>query len=87
MNTLCQVCPLLEPGSVLMLVARSGSLLQKLKEELQSFTDEQQLVVRCIAADLSTSKGVNETVRMAKQEAVNDFNHVLLINNAGESQM
>ncbi|KAG7237563.1 hypothetical protein INR49_032180, partial [Caranx melampygus] len=78
-----EVCHLLEPGSVLILVARSGSLLQKLKEELQSFTDEQQLVVRCIAADLSTSKGVNETVRVAKQEAVNDINHVLLINNAG----
>ncbi|XP_071337793.1 sepiapterin reductase b [Trachinotus anak] len=79
----CEVTHLLDPGSVLLLVARSGTLLQELKEELQSFTDQQQLTVHCVAADLSTREGVNETVRMAKHEAVNDIDHVLLINNAG----
>uniref|UniRef100_A0A672ZFS3 Sepiapterin reductase-like n=1 Tax=Sphaeramia orbicularis TaxID=375764 RepID=A0A672ZFS3_9TELE len=77
-----QVCSLLESGSVLLLVARTGTLLQKLTEELQSSTSAQQLVVRCIEADLSTEEGVKETVRAAKQEDVKDVDHVLLINNA-----
>ncbi|XP_037634589.1 sepiapterin reductase b [Sebastes umbrosus] len=77
-----KVSRFLEPGSVLLLVARSGTLLQELKEELQSFTGEQQLVVHCVAVDLSTKEGVNETVRVARQEAVNEIDHVLLINNA-----
>lgn len=80
-----QVFHLLEPGSVLLLVARSGTLLQELKEEMQSFTDKQQLVVHCVATDLSTKEGVNETVKVARQEAVNEIDHVFLINNAGES--
>lgn len=79
-----QVSHLLKPGSVLLLVARSGPLLQELKEELQSFTEEQKLDVHCIAADLSTREGVNETVVVARQEAMHDIDHVLLINNAGE---
>ncbi|XP_068422415.1 sepiapterin reductase b isoform X2 [Clinocottus analis] len=72
----------LEPGSVLLLVARSETLLQELKEELQSFTEEQQLVVHCVAVDLSKREGVNETIRVARQEAVNEIEHLLLINNA-----
>lgn len=82
-----QVSVLLRPGSVLLLVARSGTLLQQLKEELQSSTEERQFVVRCIAVDLGTREGVNETVRVVGQEALNDVDHVLLINNAGESQI
>ncbi|XP_058492504.1 sepiapterin reductase b [Solea solea] len=78
-----EVSHLLEPGSVLLLVARSGSLLEELKEEIYSFTDKQQLAVHCVTADLSTREGVTETVRLAKQEAVNELDHVLLINNAG----
>ncbi|XP_059193536.1 sepiapterin reductase b [Centropristis striata] len=77
-----KVSCLLEPGSVLVLVARSGTLLQGLKEELQSFTEELQLVVHCMAVDLSTTEGVNETVMLVRQEAENDIDHVLLINNA-----
>lgn len=72
------------PGSVLLLVARSGTLLQELKEELQIFTKDQKLVVHCITADLSTSEGVNDTVAGAKREAVDEIDHVLLINNVGE---
>ncbi|KAM9360670.1 sepiapterin reductase b [Symphorus nematophorus] len=77
-----EVCHFLNPGSVLLLVARSETLLQGLKKELWSFTEEQQLVVCCIAVDLSTKEGVNETVRVAKQKAVSELDHVLLINNA-----
>ncbi|KAM6945013.1 sepiapterin reductase b [Lycodopsis pacificus] len=72
----------LKPGSVLLLVARSETLLQELKEELQSFTEQQQTVVHCVAVDLGTREGVNETVSMARQEAGNEIDHVLLINNA-----
>lgn len=79
-----QVSQLLKPGSVLLLVARSEMLLQELKEELQSFTEEQKLVVHCITADLSTREGVNDTVAAARQEAVDEIDHVLLVNNAGE---
>ncbi|XP_070690573.1 sepiapterin reductase b [Pempheris klunzingeri] len=77
-----EVSHLLKPGSFLFLVARSETKLHELKEELQSFTGE-QLAVHCIAVDLSTTEGVNETIRMAKQEAGNEIDHVLLINNVG----
>ncbi|KAM9858604.1 sepiapterin reductase b [Aulostomus maculatus] len=77
-----QVCQYLKPSSVLLLVARSGSLLEKLKEELHSYTEALKLVVHCTVADLSTREGVNLTVNVARQEAVNEIDHVLLINNA-----
>nr|XP_033947890.1 sepiapterin reductase b isoform X2 [Pseudochaenichthys georgianus] len=77
-----QVSCYLEPRSVLLLVARSGPLLQEMKEELQSATEEQQLVVHCVTVDLRTKEGVDETVRVARQEAVDEIEHVLLINNA-----
>ncbi|XP_051278398.1 sepiapterin reductase b isoform X2 [Dicentrarchus labrax] len=76
-----------KPGSVLLLVARSNTMLQELKEELQSLTKDQQLMVHCIAVDLSTREGVHETVRVARQEAINEMDHVLLINNAGILQV
>uniref|UniRef100_A0A3P8SAI2 Sepiapterin reductase a n=1 Tax=Amphiprion percula TaxID=161767 RepID=A0A3P8SAI2_AMPPE len=72
------------PGSVLLLVAHSGTLLQELKEDLQSFTEEQHLQICCIIADLSTKDGVEEMVTRARQEAVSKLDHVLLINNAGD---
>ncbi|XP_030273081.1 sepiapterin reductase b isoform X2 [Sparus aurata] len=77
-----QVCCWLKPGSVLLLVARSETLLQELKEELKGFAVEQQLLVNCIVADLSTQKGVNEAVRVARLESEKENDHVLLINNA-----
>lgn len=77
-----QVSCLMKPGSVLLLVARSDNLLQQLKEELP---EKPQLVVHCIAVDLSTTEGVNETLKVARQKAVNDIDHVLVFNNGGES--
>nr|XP_040051498.1 sepiapterin reductase b isoform X2 [Gasterosteus aculeatus aculeatus] len=73
----------LQPGSVLLLVARSETLLQELKGELWSFIVDQQSAVHCVAADLSTREGLDETVRVARQEAVTEMDRVLLINNAG----
>ncbi|XP_072289397.1 sepiapterin reductase b [Eucyclogobius newberryi] len=77
-----QVPPILQAGSVLFLVARTGSLLQDLKTELEKLVVSQGVVVQCVAADLSTVEGVTETLQAARQESVNDFDHVLLINNA-----
>ncbi|XP_061784810.1 sepiapterin reductase-like isoform X2 [Nerophis lumbriciformis] len=71
----------LKPGSVLLLVARSRSLLQELKEELQSLKECQGLTVHCAEADLSISEGVKETVDIVRQHTENDINHVLLVNN------
>lgn len=75
----------MKPGSVLLLVARSETLLQELKEELRGLTGMAQPAVRCMAVDLSAADGVNEAVEVARQEAGTDPDHVLLINNAGES--
>lgn len=75
----------MKPGSVLLLVARSQTLLHELKEELRSLTGTPQPAVRCVAVDLSAADGVNEAVEVARQEAGTDPDHVLLINNAGES--
>lgn len=79
-----QVCCWLKPGSVLLLAARSETLLRELKEELKGFTVERQLLVHCVVVDLSTQKGVNEAVRVARLESEKEMDHVLLINNAGE---
>lgn len=75
----------MNPGSVLVLAARSGPLLHQLKEELQSSEEKDALTVHCVAVDLATEEGVDEVVRVARQEADCDFDHVLLVNNAGEA--
>ncbi|XP_029017625.1 sepiapterin reductase b [Betta splendens] len=79
-----KVSHLVQPGSVLLLVARSEALLRTLKEELRSFASERELHVHCVAADLSTRDGVNATVAAAKRERAlaDDVDHVLLVNNA-----
>uniref|UniRef100_A0A8C6UMJ3 Sepiapterin reductase n=1 Tax=Neogobius melanostomus TaxID=47308 RepID=A0A8C6UMJ3_9GOBI len=79
-RSLAQQMPcVLQTGSVMLLVARTARLLQELKAEL----DTHVLLVHCVEADLGTAEGVNKTVEVAKKENVNDFDHVLLINNAG----
>lgn len=75
----------MNPGSVLVLAARSGPLLHQLKEELQSSTEKDALTVHCVAVDLATEEGVDEVVRVARQQADCDFDHVVLFNNAGEA--
>lgn len=75
----------MDPGSVLVLAARSGPLLHQLKEELQSSTQGDTLTVHCVAVDLATKEGVDEVVKVAREGAAGDFDHVLLVNNAGEA--
>ncbi|KAM6965026.1 sepiapterin reductase b [Aplochiton taeniatus] len=78
-----QLASLLQPGSTLIVVARSGDQLLELKEDLGESMEMEGLVVCCVAADLSEREGLEETVRAAKEEAMEDIDHVLLINNAG----
>lgn len=75
----------MSPGSVLVLAARSGPLLHQLKEELQSSKEKDAPTVHCVAVDLAAQEGVDEVVRVAGQQADGDFDHVLLVNNAGEA--
>lgn len=75
----------MEAGSVLLLVARSQTLLEELRGELRGLAGT--LAVRCVAADLSTAGGVREAVDAARRQAVADLDHVLLLNNAGESPL
>lgn len=84
------VCPfqasgMMDHGSVLVLAARSGPLLHQLKEEVQSGQEKDKLTVHCVAVDLAAKEGVDEVVEVARQVASRDFDHVLLVNNAGEA--
>ncbi|KAM9810598.1 sepiapterin reductase b [Neosynchiropus ocellatus] len=69
-----------QPGSVLLLVARSETLLEEVREEIRSGAGD--LVVHCISADLSTREAVDRTVTLAKHESSREVDHVLLVNNA-----
>lgn len=77
-----EISALLKPGSVLLLVARSGDKLQELKEELSSHRGG--LVVRCVVADLGQKDGVERVLMEAREISKSDINNLLLFNNAGE---
>ncbi|KAJ0019705.1 hypothetical protein NQD34_007274 [Periophthalmus magnuspinnatus] len=77
-----QVPYILQAGSVVLLVARSGLLLEELKTDLENLTVHLGLVVNCVSADLGTAEGVAKTLEAVRQDAVNDYDHMLLINNA-----
>lgn len=82
-----QISSLVQPGSALLLVARSEEHLREVQKEIQqSETGVTGLAVHCVRADLSRKEGVEHTVRMAKDAGRLAFNHLLLINNAGETK-
>lgn len=79
-----QLARLLSPGSVLLLSARSDSVLRQLKEEL----DAQQPGLRVVlaAADLGTEAGVQQLLSaVRKLPRPEGLQRLLLINNAGET--
>lgn len=82
------VSPLLGPGSVLLLAARSGADLRSLQEELVGITagggggEEGGLCVECVAADLGLQDGVDSVVSAVRQHAGAQFDQLLLVNNA-----
>ncbi|KAJ8338700.1 hypothetical protein SKAU_G00354860 [Synaphobranchus kaupii] len=79
-----QIAGLLKPGSVLLLVARSGDKLRELQADLAaSDAGQKGLVIRCVTADLSQKGAVEETVKAAKQTNHLDIDRLVLINNAG----
>ncbi|XP_035245834.1 sepiapterin reductase a [Anguilla anguilla] len=78
-----QIAGLVKPGSVLLLVARSGDKLKELQAELAaSDAGKKGLVIRCVTADLAQKGAVEETVKAAKQTSHLDIDRLLLINNA-----
>ena len=76
-----QVSALVQPGSALVLVARSEERLRELQTEIQ---DSGAGAGAAGVADLSKQEGLAHTVRMAKEAGRLDVDHLLLINNAGE---
>lgn len=77
-----EISALLKPGSVLILVARSGEKLQDLKEGLSS--DRPGLVIRCVVADLGQKDGVESVTKEARETPSSDISSIFLFNNAGE---
>ncbi|MCI4394314.1 hypothetical protein PGIGA_G00167310 [Pangasianodon gigas] len=76
-----EISALLKPGSMLILVARSGEKLQELEEDLSS--DRDGLVIRCVVADLGQKDGVERVIREARKTPSSDINSLFLFNNAG----
>ncbi|XP_005997709.1 sepiapterin reductase a [Latimeria chalumnae] len=78
------LAPRLGEGSVLVLVARSREKLREVEESLAAAAGE-KLTVRCVAADLGTRQGLEETVgavtELGQRHA--GVEHLLLLNNAG----
>lgn len=80
-----QLAGLLSPGSVLLLSARSDSMLRQLKEEL--CTQQPGLQVVLAAADLGTESGVQQLLSAVRElPRPERLQRLLLINNAGESR-
>lgn len=78
-----EIAPLLKPGSVLLLAARSGDKLQTLQADLAaSEASSAGLQVRCVVADLGQKEGVESVITEAKETRCEDIDHLLLFNNA-----
>ncbi|XP_070706948.1 sepiapterin reductase-like [Pempheris klunzingeri] len=74
---------LVKPGSVLVLVARSGDDLRALQEEVnESEASRASPVVRCVVADLGQLEGPESVVRASKEAFSVDIDHIILVNNA-----
>lgn len=80
-----EMSALLNPGSVLILVARSGDKLQELEGDLSS--ERESLVIRCVVADLGQKDGVENVVREAREAPCSDISSLFLFNNAGEKSV
>lgn len=80
-----EISTLLKPGSVLILVARSGDKLRELEEDLS--TQRRDLVIQCVVADLGHKDGVEGVIREAKKTPSSDIDTLFLFNNAGEQSV
>lgn len=78
-----EVSRLVKPGSVLVLVARSGDDLRALRTELaESEEGRAGLVVECVEADLGQMEGPESVVRASKAALPEVIDHLILVNNA-----
>ncbi|KAL2100299.1 hypothetical protein ACEWY4_004693 [Coilia grayii] len=79
-----EIASLVKPGSVFVLVARSGEKLREIEVELAaSPAGKAGLITRCVVADLGVKNDVENVVREIRATASNsDINQLLLINNA-----
>ncbi|XP_030625716.1 sepiapterin reductase a [Chanos chanos] len=77
-----EISGLLQPESVLVLVARSGNKLSELQTELDSLVAGKHLVIRCVIADLGLREGVEQVMKSVRELTAVDIDHLLLFNNA-----
>ncbi|XP_038136585.1 sepiapterin reductase a [Cyprinodon tularosa] len=74
---------LVQPGSALVLVARSGPDLRALQAELtESEAGRAGLKVEVVVADVGKVEGLEDILRTSKEAFYEDMDHILLINNA-----
>lgn len=75
------------PGSALVLAARSGKELRALREELaESEAGRAGLKVEVVTADVGRTEDMEDILRRSKQVFTEDMDHLVLVNNAGESE-
>lgn len=75
------------PGSVLVLAARSGKELRALRDELTgSEAAGPGLQVEVVTADVGRTEDLEDILRRSRQVFTEDMDHLVLVNNAGESE-
>ena len=80
-----EIALLLKPGSVFVLVARSGDKLRDLQAELAATrAGKAGLITRCVVADLGVKDDVERVIQEIREAASDtDIDQLLLIHNAG----
>ncbi|XP_047425433.1 sepiapterin reductase a [Mugil cephalus] len=72
-----------KPGSVLVLVARSGDDLRVLQVELaESEAGRADLKVHSVVADVGQPEGLDSAVRASQEFFSEEIDHIILVNNA-----
>ncbi|XP_028318823.1 sepiapterin reductase a [Gouania willdenowi] len=74
---------IVQPGSVLVLVARSEGDLRALQAELfESEAGKAGVTVRVVVADVGEVRGLEDVVKASKEAFSPDMEHMILVNNA-----
>lgn len=80
-TTAKELSRVVKPGSVFVLVARSGADLRTLQAELSE--SDAGLEVRYVEADLGFPEGLDSVTTSAQEASSDLIEHVILVNNAG----
>lgn len=79
------LCRLVQPGSALVLVARSGADLRAVQAELtESEAGRAGLKVEVVAADVGKVESLENIMRTSREVFNDEMEKIILINNAGE---